>query len=159
LDLRIPLSSFVAACTRHNIPHVYLHTEMGETELVGWSPTGGSILSSSATPRAEIEQILTQGKIEFSEGRSAEAGAHHPMWVAAVAYRSRDDAPGLWVDALPHEPRTGDVLERFHRELTEDGEMVGLTLAEFLNLARPTVVVLSPEEQSRFAASHENDAP
>jgi hypothetical protein len=37
--------------------------------------------------------------------------------------------------------------------------MVGLTLAEFLNLARPTVVVLSPEEQSRFAASHENDAP
>jgi hypothetical protein len=74
-------------------------------------------------------------------------------WVATVGYRGRDPKPGVWMDAFPAEPTPAEVLRAIYQEFRETGELVETSFEEFLRLAHPNVVVLGPDEASRYAES------
>ncbi|MEQ1934351.1 MAG: hypothetical protein ABL962_10820 [Fimbriimonadaceae bacterium] len=74
------------------------------------------------------------------------------VYVVAVAYRSRDFTPGLWMDAFPYEPAPSDVLREMYDELIANGEMKSGSFDEFTRLSFPNVVILKPEEISGFVA-------
>ncbi len=71
-------------------------------------------------------------------------------FIAAVAYRSAEDRPGLWVDAYPSLPSQMTVLRAMFDEFRETGEMEHITFEEFLQLSSPNVVILSPSEVNSF---------
>ncbi|MEQ1821682.1 MAG: hypothetical protein ABL949_04165 [Fimbriimonadaceae bacterium] len=73
-------------------------------------------------------------------------------YVAAVAYRSRDFTPGLWMDAYPYEPSPSDVLREMYDEFLANGELKGGSFDEFTRLSFPNVVILKPEEISGYVA-------
>jgi len=80
-----------------------------------------------------------------------------PAYIAAVSYHSKEDKPGLWVDAYPNEPSAADVLMSLYNEFRETGELVDITFEEFMRLAHPNVVILNPDQVARFAQQKEQN--
>ncbi len=79
------------------------------------------------------------------------------VYVAAVAYRSREFTPGLWMDAYPYEPAPSDVLREMYDEFVANGELKGGSFDEFTRLSFPNVVILQPEEISGYIAKKMGD--
>lgn len=67
------------------------------------------------------------------------------IYFAAVAYRSRELTPGLWMDAFPYEPSRADVLRVMYDEFIHNGEMKEVTFDEFVRSSFANVVILSPD--------------
>ncbi len=103
-----------------------------------------------------------------AEGFTAFVGAFHEawsdplpgVWIAAVAYRSHEDSPGLWVDASMEPPERDDVLHRFFGELSRDGEIGAMGYERFIEIAQPTVVIvrsdrlIEPDHAAGASAPH-----
>lgn len=77
------------------------------------------------------------------------------LYVAAVAYRSRDAVPGLWMDAYPSQPTTADVIQAIYKEFVATGEMAEVGVEEFQRLAQPNVCIMSPTQMKGFAMNKE----
>ena len=75
----------------------------------------------------------------------------HESWVAAVAYRSREPMPGLWMDAYADQPTAAQVLKAMFDEFRENGEVGEVTFEEFVRMAEPNVQILSPSQVLDFA--------
>lgn len=73
-------------------------------------------------------------------------------YISAVSYRTRETKPGIWVDAYPQEPSPAEVLRRMYDEFRETGELGEVPFEEFMKLASPNVVVISPNEVRRYLA-------
>ena len=86
-------------------------------------------------------------------GDSSE-GQAPSYWIGAVAYRSAEETPGLWVHAFAIKPSAGQVLAALYEEFRESGDIGDVPLEEFIRLADPNVVVLGPEDLSDFASAH-----
>lgn len=71
-------------------------------------------------------------------------------FVAAVAYRSADSKPGVWLDAFVTEPTPQEVLLTLFEEFRANGEVADVAFEEFLRLASPNVVVVRPEQLRYF---------
>ena len=92
----------------------------------------------------------TDGGLEFELGqRSADA------FIAAVSYYSKEASPGLWMDAYPTPPTPQIVLRSIYDEFRANDEIGDVTYEEFLRLAHPNVVILSPGEIATFLAQKE----
>jgi hypothetical protein len=104
---------------------------------------GGWLCAESALSPLEFCQALTGDGVHATVG-SVRSGwlDHRPeVWVSAVAYRSRESAPGLWVDASAHEPQREEVLEKFYFEMTADGSAGAISYERFMEMAQPNVVI------------------
>ena len=76
----------------------------------------------------------------------------HELFLAIVAYVSKEDSPGIWVDAYPHEPTEAQVIKAIYDEFIEHGEIPeDVTLDDFVTLGKPNVLILSPPEYRRLA--------
>ncbi|HRF58658.1 MAG TPA: hypothetical protein PLH94_01950 [Fimbriimonadaceae bacterium] len=71
-------------------------------------------------------------------------------WIAAVAYRTAEAKPGLWVDAYPDEPSPAEVLMNLYEEFRETGELGDYSFEDFMRQANVNVVIVGPEEAARF---------
>lgn len=72
-------------------------------------------------------------------------------FIGAVAYQSEADEPGLWVDAYPTMPTQAQVLRGLYEDFQSTGEVNDqVSFEEFVRLAKPTVVVVSPNEVRSF---------
>jgi hypothetical protein len=109
------------------------------------------VRSLSALPFAEVADALQGAGIEVKKGAWGERAEGGALWVAAVAYKSAEDTPGVWVDTYESKPSTGQVLAELYEEFRQTGEVGDVSLEEFIRLSDPNVVVLSPEEQAEFA--------
>ena len=76
------------------------------------------------------------------------------LHIGAVAYHSKDSKPGLWVDAFAEPRNQTQVLRAMFDELRDTGELAEVSFEEFIRLANPNVVVLSPTDLSRFVEEH-----
>lgn len=88
---------------------------------------------------------------EAIEGDQAAPAAY----VAAVAYRSKETKPGVWLNAYTVAPPPSDVLRDLYDEFSETGEIANVSFEEFLRLAYPNVAILTPEEILRYARGRE----
>jgi len=83
------------------------------------------------------------------------SAAAEELHVAAIAYKSVDATPGIWVDAFPFEPTPVQALRAMYDEFTENGEVHEVTFDEFVRMAQPNLVTVSPAEIAGFARSKE----
>lgn len=80
-----------------------------------------------------------------------------PAHVAAVAYRTSEDRPGLWVDAFEGAPSEVAVLEAMYDEFVKSGQVDPLPFEAFIEKAKVNVVILSPDEQAAFVTQKKSE--
>lgn len=134
--------------------------------VTGANPTTGVIISSIVRfPVDEAKQRLQADRWETLDGQwSTEAvelqeQTTAELTVGAVAYNSRDTKPGLWVDAFTEPQNQTQVLRAMYDELTANGELGDVSFEEFIRLANPNVVILSPSDLTRFALQRSQPCP
>ncbi|MCC7229540.1 MAG: hypothetical protein IT203_04035 [Fimbriimonadaceae bacterium] len=123
------------------------------------------IFSQTKLSIEDAEGVLQKDGMEVRHGYWTEGepcdpreDGHH-VHVAAVSYRSGEDMPGIWVDAYSDLPSTAMVLKALFDEFKETGEVGDLPFEEFVRIANPNVVIVSPVELERFLESKENNCP
>ena len=156
--LLVEFEKFPQAVREHAAgARVYLSVRRGQTLASAadpWSQTIVQALTSLSLDEAQAELLASglrvlrgawlQSPLEADESKQA------PMWVAAVAYVSAEQVPGLWVESFPEEPTTADVLTALIEEYQETGEVTNLSVDEFRRYSFPNIVILGPEELERF---------
>lgn len=136
----------------------YVRAHNGTIAISSGSPDRRTIIGSSR--RGSLEDIrvaLEKAGFTVYEGEWGESGewpsdrmVEEPVYVAAIAYQSREKTPGLWVDAFPDLPTTAIALRTFFDELSSNGEIGEVTFEEFIRAANPNVVILGPNELQNF---------
>lgn len=82
------------------------------------------------------------------------------IFVSAVAYFSDGKQPGLWVDVGTHYPTPSSVIAKLLAEFHADGTLSDTDHDTFHKVARPNVVILTPDHIQNFLAANANiDAP
>jgi hypothetical protein len=157
--LRVPYERFGEAVKeRLGATEAHASPRGALTLLTAGDPARGLVLAAvTERPRQEIEERLAQHGVRLSEGVWLESlsavlddggpGAH----VAAIAYRSSEATPGLWVEAYPGAVTEAQALRDLYDEFIETGEVAEATFEEFARSANANVVILSPEQISTFA--------
>lgn len=79
------------------------------------------------------------------------------IYFAAVAYRSREVTPGLWLDAFPYEPNRADVLRAMYDEFIHNGEMKEVTFDEFVRSSFANVIIISPDTVKGYLSKKMHD--
>jgi len=158
MTLQVPFRNFISAVSRHlERPLVYMHRDGAHTTLSAADPGRGVVVTTTTDePLTRIKERLDHEGFSVSDGCWTEGhlarqeSESHETYVGAVAYRTRDESPGLWVDAFPNEPTPAVVLQAIYAEFETHGEMGEVSFEEFLKLAKPTVVIISPEQIANF---------
>lgn len=155
MQLEVALDHFAEAALRHGARTAYISAQpTGHTLLTALGPNGLLITARTQSPLIEAQTLVEKGGLFVHPGqlRTAEpqAAGIENLFVVAISYRTERGRPGLWVDCRSDAPTEGSALDRFYNELRTDGEIGALTLDEFLDIAEPTVVILSPADIERF---------
>lgn len=115
------------------------------------------IVSHTDHTPAAAKGKLTHAGFEAHEGRwkltdevEDEDPEQREAFIAAVSYKSAESAPGVWVDAHRTLPSEVQVLRVMYEEFRETGELPDVSFEEFVRLAEPTVVIVSPSEVQSF---------
>jgi hypothetical protein len=119
------------------------------------------VVAISGKPPADVRAHLQSAGLTVLNGEWLDAAEvplmeceEPPAFIAAVAYRSRESMPGLWVDAFPFEPTQAEVLKELYHEFSTSGELDGeVTFEEFVRLANPNVLILTPHDVIRYVRS------
>ncbi|RYG21957.1 hypothetical protein EON82_17970 [bacterium] len=157
MTLDVPFDGFVAAAKRlANGQPTFVTPESGGTR-VSCADTGKGIRVVAYSPKDldPVAEELRKAGLDVTEGRwipDDAPAASGDVYVAAIAYRTDSTQPGLWVDAFPQLPTSVQAITSMYEEFRETGQVAEVPLEEFVRLAEPTVVVLSPPELRGFAA-------
>jgi len=165
--LSIAFDQFTAVGQKLQIcPSVCVRPYGSGAIVTGANPTTGVIISSIVRlPVADVKKRLNDDRWETIDGQwSTEAvelqeQTTAELTVGAVAYQSRDSKPGLWVDAFTEPQNQTQVLRAMYDELTANGELGNVSFEEFIRLANPNVVILSPSDLARFALQRSQPCP
>lgn len=137
---------------------VFLVERNGLTAVTAGDPTLRAVVASLVRePRGAVQSKLTEQGYTVADGEWTDAGStafdsqpDRIVYVAAVAFNSREKTPGLWMDAYPAPPAQGLVLRTFYDELVANGEIGEVSFEEFVRMADPNVVILGPNEIQSF---------
>ncbi|MBS1717038.1 MAG: hypothetical protein JSS72_04835 [Armatimonadetes bacterium] len=155
MTLNVSFSDFSQTIQRElKNPRVYV-AYSGRTALITAADASNDLVVCAETheSREVVEKKLKEAKVEFFNGSwlpLPEPRGTEP-YVAAIAYRSGEDRPGLWLEAFPEAPTEVDVIKAFMDEMKATGEMPDATMDDFVKMASPNVIVLSPAEVQAFA--------
>lgn len=106
----------------------------------------------------EAKGVLSPTGIGAYEGSWQEADSvddswNHKLYIAAVSYKSDKHPPGVWVDAYLSEPTPAQVLKSIYDEFRETGELLEVSMEDFVKLATPNVVIVSPSNIRTYLES------
>lgn len=157
--LRVPFEQFASTVLRRATgKEVFLCQEMGVTLATASNPDKNLLFASSTVlPLAEARKALESAGLDVFDGQwslesDGVSGLQSKMHVAAVAYRSANTMPGLWVDAFAAETGPNEALKAMYDELLENGEIDGISFEEFLRLGEANVLVLTLGQLTDFAS-------
>jgi hypothetical protein len=155
--LRVPLESFPATVKRLlSCEQAYVMPQGTGSIVTSADHKGASLVVCYAPTSVEetTKQLEEQGMEVFlgtwsvEDATTAEACE---AYVAAVAYSSDEAKPGLWMDAFPEHPTLASVMRAMYDEFIATGEVPeDVSLEEFIRLANPNVVILSPSQVGKF---------
>jgi hypothetical protein len=118
---------------------------------------GFMIVCHADLPVAQVKTKLTRSGLEVFEGAwklsdevDPDAEGRGDFYIAAVAYKSADTMPGVWVDAHRTLPTQVQVLRAMYEEFRATGELPEVSFEEFVRLSEPNVVVVAPNEIQSF---------
>lgn len=156
--LKVPLEDLPEAMNQLGITGPVFVAGLGGRSLVSAAHPERSILLHADAKDVvdDVKAWLAEQGLTALNGCWTADGAETILpttsfWITAIAYRSHDSKPGLWVDALAFKPSAGEALTKMFEEFRAAGELDGMTIEEFIERADPNVVVLDPDEQARFA--------
>lgn len=157
--LEVDFPQFINEVLRRNpAKDAYLApTRMGVVATSCVIETDLLIVGRSADSLADAKAKLEAAGIATVEGQWSDSPSdaddigNRERYVVAVAYQSSESSPGLWMDAYEVMPTAHAVLERLYSEFKITGEMGNNTFEEFLALAHPNVLILSPEQIRSFS--------
>lgn len=110
------------------------------------------VLTKQAGPANATKEKLEKAGMKIRPGYWAEGDEDVPEpaptmpYVAGVSYHTNNSQPGVWVDAYDALPTVALVLRAMYDEFTDTGELQDVSFDEFVRLARPNVVIVSPAE-------------
>ena len=110
------------------------------------------VLTKQAGPASAIREKLEKAGMKIRPGYWAEGEEDVPEpapsipFVAAVSYKANTHQPGAWVDAYDAQPTVAQVLRAMYDEFTDTGELHDISFDEFVRLACPNVVIVTPSE-------------
>jgi|CXWL01.1.fsa_nt_gi hypothetical protein len=156
--LRVEFEHFVESARRVlDNPIVAITSDRMGSRITATDKSGSHIVSSSSShPVKKVEADLRKAGFEVILGEWTETDSktdNENFSVAAVAYKSHESMPGLWIEAYSEAPSRATVLREIYDEFCGTGELQGTTLEEFLENTHPNVVVLSPDQIRRFLES------
>ncbi len=156
MTLTVPFEEFAPTVQRVLGQKEAYVTAHGRGTLATASKNGDVVVASSKSAPAVVSEQLTEAGLTVHEGSwHTEHQAHghesEECYVAAVAYSSSDDKPGLWMDAYPDPPTGVQVLRAMYDELLSTGELQETSFEEFLRLANANVIILAPADIRSFA--------
>lgn len=157
--LHVEFSHLSEEAKRHGLkPWVYLHTIGAKVIATLADPSSHMIVQSETrTTMEEAKAQAAEQGLLVHEGRwtadpmSGEINVQEQIWVAAVAYKSTEEKPGLWVQGYRGNPSAGDVLKDFFEEMAGEADLTGVSLDDFSQAVNPNIVVLGPNELAAFA--------
>jgi len=160
--LTVPFNDYPTVVKRLELLDVFVathnkHTVMSAVDLKK------NVLVTSTSELSVVDvksQLESTGLHVFSgqwsdQGLSQHQNGVQDAYVAAVAFRSRESMPGLWVDAFPTMPTPQIVLRSMYDEFRANDEIGKVTYEEFIKFAHPNVVILNPSEVATFLAQKE----
>jgi len=157
MTLQVDFDQFADAVQRHTkTTHAYLSRHEGRTLVTAADPAINFIVASIAKQDIdEVESLLkkagfTSSKGAWHEGHDIHANGSDSAFIAAVAYVSGDEMPGVWVDAYSELPTQAMVLKALYDEFRQTGEVGESSFEEFVRQANPNVVIVSPNEIESF---------
>ncbi len=153
--LRVTLEEFAEAVRRYAAgAEVFVANAANGVTLTARNPKDDVMVSShSERPMTEICPMLEKAGLKVCEGEwQPDPGPSGTVYVAAVAYRSRETMPGLWVDCFPTVPTQMDVLKALYDEFVQTGDINGVSFDKFVQQVQPNVLILGPEELAAFAS-------
>ncbi len=145
--------------------------EAKECYVAPWGP--GSLATAGNADRQLILAAFSSHSVEATTQELTKSGlsVHSGHWaltvedmieaqpkvpyIGAVAYRSKDQKPGLWLDAYPTEPSPGEVLMAIFNEFQETGDLAEVSFEDFMKGAHPNVVIMTPDQIGRFLQQKE----
>ena len=80
-----------------------------------------------------------------------------PIFIVAIAYRSEEPTPGLWIDSDVNEISSGEALKRMYEEFRDNGEIKEVSFDEFVRVIHPNVMVLAPHQIQGWAEDNRPD--
>lgn len=78
------------------------------------------------------------------------------LYIAAIAYKSDETQPGLWIDAYDYPPNPSEVLSKLLEEFNAEGTLDHADNETFTKLAKPNIIILSPEDIQNFLAQNQS---
>lgn len=160
MTLEVPFEGFVGAAKRFASGQMaFVLAESGGTRLTCADTAKGLrvVSFSPKDPKVVMEELQKAG-VDAAEGRwipdDAPTGSGD-VHVAAVAYRTEHSQPGLWVDAYLEAPTSVQAIRNLYDEFRETGQVSDVSLEEFVRVAEPTVVILTPADLRGFAAARD----
>ncbi len=129
---------------------IYLVYKDGQTIATASEPRLSFVIRSrTSKSNADILSEITQANLTTATGEwmtNGDSTESSEVCLAAVAYVSKDETPGLWVEAFPFTPDVSDVLRRMIAEFESEGALRNITSEEFRAMAKPNVVILTQPE-------------
>lgn len=127
------------------------------TIVTAAEPSKNLVVAAVTTkPLSEVKELLAGQGLAVETGEWSHTGelqldaCEDQAYIAAVAYKSRESMPGVWVEAFPHAPTNAEVLKAIYDEFASTGEVGEITFEEFVRMAQPNVLVLTPDDIARF---------
>lgn len=159
MTLQVPFDEFAPSVRRLlDRQDAYVSHYRGGSLVTSACPTRGVVVAAIVRlPMDGALNALRKEGLEVFEGAwttgaelTVDTGPAFDAYVGAVAYVSQDDKPGVWVDAYPTAPTEVQVLRAMYEEFRSTGELDDVSFEEFVRLANPNVVIVSPLEVADF---------
>lgn len=156
--LRVDFEHFVDSVRRVlTDPVVAVNSQPHGCRITATDKGGTAIVASkSSNPVKSVLDSLKKAGFDVIHGEWTESDADNDSGefsIAAVAYKSHEPTPGLWLEVFAEKPSKPTVLRSIYDEFCGTGELVGASLEEFVENTHPNVVILSPDQIQRFLDS------
>jgi len=154
MTLRVPFDGFADAVRQFGEGVVAYVEAEGAYCVVTAAHRGDRLVSRAPLSVERAMAKLREAGLEPRVGRwveDEEVGDHGATpFVAAVAYRTDEDKPGVWVDAFAELPTEVDALRAMYDEFTATGQVAEIDFEKFVTDIRATVVVVTPTELAEY---------
>jgi len=157
--LTVPFEEFAEiASKRLGVREAFVTSRNGRTLITAGEPAKSTVLATWVDKKpADVRKELMGSGLSVHTGAwslDLDSAPHEveieTVYVAGVAYKSAESKPGIWMDAYSEQPNEATVLRSMFEEFCETGEIADVSFEEFVRLANPNVVILTPDQVKDF---------
>ena len=109
--LKVPFEGFAESARKHaHSSEAFVSRRGSGTVVTAADPVKGVLMhAESDLSVVEVRKLLSSAGMTVRDGcwGGSVDGSSPELWVGAVAYKSNEETPGLWVETFSSKPTTG----------------------------------------------------